>query len=116
VNLYLLAEFLDDAEMRAEILEILIFKMAVWNYAPGSFICKMVWNGTPKGSPLRSVMCEWITRRQSQSTFAQNVADMPKEVLEELAVLLMQRTSSDRGGAETLEAFAARMRAHLLSE
>jgi hypothetical protein len=115
LSLYLLAEFLDDTDIRAEILAILISRMTVWDCLPGHVMYKMIWDGTPKGSPLRTVVCEWLVRRQSRPNFADNVGSFPKELLEEIAVLLMQRASSNPNGVETLEVLAARVRAQLLS-
>lgn len=61
-------------------------------------------------------MLEWKIRLQSWSDFAKDVGSVPREALDEMAVLLMQRTSLNIDEVETLEEFAARMRAQLLSK
>lgn len=114
VDLYLLAEFLDDTRIRVEIVEAMISKMTSWDSVPGWSVWDTVWEQTPKGSPLRSVILESKIRCQSHSNFAGHVEDYEKEFLEELATLLMQRSDSNNE-VETLEQLSARMRAQLLS-
>ena len=82
IALYLLADYLDNNHLRMAILDTMITKLEVWKVVPGPFICQKVWKGTPKGSPLRSVVLEWKYRRQSPSNFAQKVENYPKEFLE----------------------------------
>lgn len=114
VELYLLAEYLDDDHLRVAILETIIIKLETLKGVPDPFMCQKVWEGTPKGSPLRSVVLEWKYRRQSPSNFAQSAENHSKEFLEEMAVFLFQRAASSK--RETTEEFAARVRAQLLSK
>ncbi|GAB7324321.1 hypothetical protein MBLNU13_g08281t1 [Cladosporium sp. NU13] len=114
IKLYLLAEYLDDTPLRVEILDAMISKIPDWDNVPGYDVCQRVWERTPTGSPLRSVMLEWKIRYQSPESFAENVEKVPREFLEEMTVLYMKRPAlpSDR---ETLGELSARLKAQLLS-
>lgn len=103
-----------DDHLRVAILDTMITKLEAWDVVPGPFMCQKVWEGTPKGSPLRSVVLKWKYRRESPSYFAASVGLLHKEFLEEMADFLFQRAASSK--RETPEEFAARVRAQLLSK
>lgn len=73
-----------------------------------------VWDRTPKGSPLRTFILEWMVASMGKSEFTGFVEYLPKELLEEVFVLLMSFEGASRG--ETAHGFADRIRAKLLPE
>jgi hypothetical protein len=108
---YMLAEYLDDSCLRTLAMDGMISNSVLWDQVPGSYACHAVGDGTAKGSPLRRFVLEWRAQRESKESFADDVEDLPKEFLEEMVVLLMNRRSRKK---ETHEAFAIRMQAELL--
>lgn len=112
-EIYMLAEYLDDARLRVHILDVIISKSLHWRKVPGFKFCDVIWDRTPKGSPLRTFVIDWKAQRESRSKFAKDVEEYPKEFLEEMAVYLMRHRTRK---SESAQAFAARIRAKLLPE
>lgn len=50
-----------------------------------------IWSATPTGSQLRIVVLEWTADNLDLDCFAGRVARYPKELLQEVAVLMMER-------------------------
>lgn len=108
---YLLADFLGDREMRNCIMETMISKCATWKGVPNAkFFCQ-VWERTPKGSPLRIFLVEYVFKHARILSFFKHVSTFPKEFLEQFAMLAMFQRSWRWQGS-----FEEKMRDALLPE
>lgn len=110
---YVLGDLLDDIDLRKRTLDICISKSVSWKYIPNPAACDDIWEKTSQGSPLRAFIVEWKASQQSNGSFADRVGELPKEFLQEMAVLLMEQRNVEK---ESAEEFATRIRAKLLPE
>jgi len=101
--------------MRVEIVNVLVYQINNSNGVPDPGTCKKVWKRTPKGSPLRSVIMEWMIRDQCPKDFAASVKRLSKELLEEMAVSWSDRASYPDDVVNSPEEIGALLRAQLLS-
>jgi hypothetical protein len=93
----------------------MLCKIPAWKKMANYWLCQKVWEATPKGCSLRTVLLEWKCACQTTSSFVVNVGKLPKEFLEEMAVHLMKR-AENRGKHENPAEFATRIKAQLRSE
>ena len=112
-NAYIIGDILDDSDLRTLALDTMITESATWELMPSLNTCQQVWEKTPKGSPLRAFIVGLIASVEEHSCFLGDVGELPKEFLEEMAVLFMRQRSADR---EDPAEFEARIRAELLPE
>jgi hypothetical protein len=83
---YILADRLDDRELRTHIIEHLIDTCSDWESVPGGEWCTVIWEQTPAGSPLRTLIMLYIWEYLNPGQFIEMVPNMPKEFLEEYAM------------------------------
>lgn len=111
---YLLADYLDDSHLRAHILDAVISKSVDWKKLPLPDVCTVIWKRTPKGSPLRTFVLEWLASSLHYTDFADAGEMLPKGVLEEMVVHLMRHGNLYM--MKDAREFADRIRKKLLPE
>lgn len=111
-ELYILADVLDDAELRKHVLELLIDGIGVWHNQLHISAVHGIWERTPKGSPLRTLVLEWKMGHGAGPSFCEHVAQYPKEFLEEMAAAFMSRR---RPGIVATKELKAEIRAKVLT-
>lgn len=109
---YLLADYLDDSHLRAHILDAIISKSVDWQQLPLPDVCTVIWDRTPKGSPLRTFVLEWLASCLHYTDFTDAGEELPKEFLGEMVVHLMRH--GNIYGMEDAQEFADRIREKLL--
>jgi hypothetical protein len=80
---YILADVLDDRELRRHILATMIDKTSEWREMPDGAFCKEVWKRTPKGSPLRSFFVLYAWGCLDPLCLFETVSKYPKAFLQE---------------------------------
>jgi hypothetical protein len=83
---YILADVLDDHELRTHALETLIDKCIHWTTFPSGEFCEDIWEQTPKGSPLRTFLVLFVERYADPVRFFEIISTYPREFLEEFAM------------------------------
>jgi hypothetical protein len=83
---YILADLLDDHELRTHTLETLIDTCIHWTTFPRGETCEHVWEHTPPGSPLRTLLVLFIEQRADPVRFFESISTYPREFLEEYAM------------------------------
>jgi hypothetical protein len=90
-ELYLLADVLDDLQLRNAAMRSLVLKSKVWLIQPSVALIKQVWDSTPSGSLLRKMIVDHTIMRFNRKIFEKQSVDYPKDLLHSIAVALMQK-------------------------
>lgn len=91
-ELYLLADVLDDLQLRNATMRTLALKNKIWLIHPSAALIKQVWDSTTSGSLLRKMIADHTIMRFSRNEFEKHSAEYPRDLLQSVAVALMHKT------------------------
>lgn len=91
IELYLLAQYLDDIKLRNQRVSVLIKRSLVWKTMPYLTDLKVVWDSTTPGCLLRKMFVDKAVSALSRNHTVEGMTAYPAGLIVELAVALMQR-------------------------
>jgi hypothetical protein len=92
IKLYLLGDKLDDVKLRNKIMKALTSYSVSERILPGIESVKLIWSNTTPSSPLRKWIIDGKILNGSRGKFEENLTNHPTELLQQLALKLMQQT------------------------
>lgn len=91
IDLYLLGDVLDDIKLRNNTMRSLVAEIKAKMLHPRISVIKQIWDSTPSRSLLRKMIVDATVMCYNRDTFEKDIADYEKEVLEAVAVALIQK-------------------------
>lgn len=89
-QLYVLAEKLQDTITKNIVLEAMILCAREHPYSlPGAHVVRIVYDGTPRNSPMRKLLVDRFTQRADAFTLRLALALWPRDFLEDLSIQLV---------------------------
>jgi len=95
MDIYNIAEYLEDHRLRAYAMEFLIAEHASWSTIPGADFSHAIWEATSEDSKLRTFIVEWVFHRFAGFTksakFVEQAPMYPEEFQKEFAKLAVSK-------------------------
>ena len=91
INLYLLADLLDDIKLRNWSTEEMSKSLETCNMVPLSDALEAVWSGTQKGSRFRRQFVDFAVARVDRDSMAGVIEQFPSEFVREFAIAAMRK-------------------------